>query len=191
MSKPKGGKKQISNILFIIFIALLLIPQTRRPIQVALNSIKVAIFSPSIIDDSEVEKLLTYNWELQNENGLKINFEDYKGEVVLINFWATWCPPCIAEMPSLDELYKDYNGKVKFLFVTNEDIATVQKFKKKKDFQFKMHSSLSSIPAQFETSSIPRTFILSKTGKIVVDETGAADWNSDRTRELLNRLLSE
>lgn len=191
MFKLKEGKKKWSNVFFVILIILIIIPQTRKPIQVALQSLKVAVLNPTVINDGDLETLATYNWVLRDENGVQFNFEEYKDHVVLINFWATWCPPCIAEMPSLDALNKDFKGRVKFLFVTNEEVATVQKFKLNKGFQFTMQSSVSKAPSQFETSSIPRTFVISKSGEIVVDETGAVNWNSKRIRELLDRLVSE
>ena len=109
----------------------------------------------------------------------------------MINFWATWCPPCIAEMPSLQALYDDYSDKVEFLFVTNEDFKTVDTFKKKKDFNFEVYNPVGTIPQSLQTSSIPRTFIINKKGEIVVDESGAVDWNSTTVRGQLDQLLSE
>ena len=108
-----------------------------------------------------------------------------------MNFWATWCPPCIAEMPSIQALYNDYNENVVFLFVTNDDFEIVNKFKTKKGFNFKVYQPINEVPENLMTRSIPRTFIINKAGEIVVDESGAVDWNSQKVRQQFDQLLSE
>ena len=75
-----------------------------------------------------------------------LNFNDTKGEVVLLNFWATWCPPCIAELPSMQKLYNDYKDKVRFVFVTNEDKATIEAFLAEKGYDLPIYTSVTAIP---------------------------------------------
>ncbi|HXJ99656.1 MAG TPA: TlpA disulfide reductase family protein [Gelidibacter sp.] len=184
----KISKSQRSNIIFIIVILLLLIPQTRQPIQVFLQK-GLAMISPSVIKEDKRIVLTDYDWQLVDENGRLYNFSEAKGKVVLVNFWATWCPPCIAEMPSMEKLYKDYKDDVVFLLVSNETQEVVSKFKQKNNYDFLVHASISPNPELLEVSSIPRTFILDQQGHIVIDKTGAADWNSDKVRKLLDDLL--
>ena len=104
MKKPKFT---LSNIIFVVVIALLIIPQTRQPIQIFLQK-GLAMISPSEISADKRENLESYdNWKLIDSNGNQYDFKQAQGKVVFINFWATWCPPCIAEMPSIDNLYAD------------------------------------------------------------------------------------
>ena len=110
-------------------------------------------------------------------------------KVVFISFWATWCAPCIAEMPSMLELYTDYKDRVEFVFVTNEDWQTVSEFYTKKGFDFPTYNQLTNTPKELENSSIPTTFILDKNKKIVVDKRGPANWNSSATRQIIDNLL--
>ena len=112
-------KSRRNNILFIIVIALLIISQTRQAIQVLLHK-GIALISPTAINQNQQIVLEHYDWKLIDENGVVFNFEEKKGKVVLVNFWVTWCPPCIAGMPSMQELYNDYNDKIEFVFVSNE-----------------------------------------------------------------------
>jgi thiol-disulfide isomerase/thioredoxin len=184
----KISKKQRNNIIFLIFLAILIIPQTRQPIQILLHK-GLALFSPSIIEEEKRISLNDYNWNLVDDNGNAYNFNEAKGKVVLINFWATWCPPCIAEMPSMEKLYHDYKDDVVFLFVSEEEQEVISKFKDKNDYDFIVYSSLTKHPKIFETRSIPRTYILDKVGNIAIDKSGAADWNSASVRELLDTLL--
>jgi thiol-disulfide isomerase/thioredoxin len=180
-----------SSIIFIVIIALMIIPQTRQPIQIFLQKGIAMVVKPSVIDASERLKLSSYDWKLQDINGEVFNFSSGEGKVVVINFWATWCPPCIAEMPSLDKLYQQYeaNDAVVFLFVSNEDTAVIRDFITEKGFRFNAFQSTTQYLKEFDVSSIPRTFIISKQGEIVIDKYGVADWNSDTVKETIDELL--
>ncbi|WP_296313296.1 TlpA family protein disulfide reductase [Winogradskyella sp. UBA3174] len=179
------------NILFLIIILVLIIPQTRQPIQVLLHKGLSYVSSSNIIEKEDRILVKDSNWQLKSDKNYIINFIDSKGKVVFVNFWATWCPPCIAEMPSIQELYSEYKDDVVFLFVTNEDFQIVEKFMTKKKFTFEVFNPINTIPNQLLTKSIPRTFIINKKGEIVVDESGALDWNSKTVRQQLDQLISE
>jgi len=186
----KVSKSQISNLIFLVVIAILIIPQTRKPIQVFLNK-GFALISPNIEKKENQKTLRTYEWQLKDENGNIFNFESVKGKVVFINFWATWCPPCIAEMPSIQNLHTDYKDKVEFLLVTNDPYSEINEFLSKNNYDFKILRPVTFNKSVFEVSTIPRTFLIDKTGKIIIDETGAANWNSDKVRLVIDNLLKE
>ena len=184
----KFSRSNIKNIIFFTIIGLLLIPQTRQPIQVLLHK-SLALFSPSTIDESKQEVIENYSWNLKNEEGTIYNFESTKGKVVLVNFWATWCPPCIAEMPSMQLLYDDYKDKIEFVFVSNEEFLVINEFVNKKEYTFDVYNPLTKYPEDFDVSSIPRTFLIDKNGRLVIDKTGAANWNSNAVRNQIDLLL--
>lgn len=186
----KSFKPKFKNIAFLIVIGLLLIPQTRQPIQVLLNK-GLALFSPSTIDESKQVVLSNYFWDLRDNNGKVFHFEDARGKIILVNFWATWCPPCIAEMPSLHDLYSTYKDKVEFVFVTNDERTVINKFLSKNDYTFKVYHPVNQYPDAFDVSSIPRTFLIDKKGRIIIDKTGAANWNSETVRKTIDALLKE
>jgi thiol-disulfide isomerase/thioredoxin len=186
----KISKSKRNNILFLIILTLLIIPQTRQPIQVFLHK-GLALFSPSSIINEKQVNIEAYNWKLNDANGNIFNFEAAQGKVVLVNFWATWCPPCIAEMPSMQKLYDDHQDKLVFLFVSNESSEVVNQFTANKNYSFHVYNSITAIPEILSTSSIPRTFLIDKKGNIVIDETGAANWNSDFVRNTIDNLLKE
>ena len=188
MTKKSSGKW--FNILLLVVLILLIIPQTRQPIQVGIHKV-LAMFGPSFNAEENAVTISNYNWILMSDSGETINFNEAKGKVVIINFWATWCPPCIAEMPSLNQLYQTYKDEVVILFVSNESEDTIQKFKSKYGYQFPVYRAMTQFPSEFDINSIPRTFVINKSGKIVVDKTGAANWFSDSFNERLNELIKE
>ncbi len=185
----KFKKKHLSNGIFIILILLLLIPQTRVPIQVFLQ--RLISFSPSVVSEENREKLSNYNWALRELDKETTTLESSKDKVVLINLWATWCPPCIAEMPSLQSLYDDYGDTVDFYFVSNEKKETLDRFLEKHSYTFPVYQALEAAPTQLNSNTLPTTYILSKSGIIVIDKKGVADWNSTKTRSILDDLLAE
>jgi len=128
----KQKKFTWQNVLFIVVILLLLIPQTRTPIQVALNKVKVAIFSPSAFAKADQQQLKPFTYSLTSLDGAPKEVSIGTGKVTFISYWATWCPPCIAELPSIEALYEDYGDKVEFLLITNENPEVVARFMAKK-----------------------------------------------------------
>ena len=114
-----------------------------------------------------------------------------QGKTVVIDVMATWCPPCIAEMPSIQNLYTDYKDKVEFLLVTNDPYSEINEFLDENNYDFKILRPVTFNTSVFDVSTIPRTFLIDKTGKIIIDETGAANWNSDKVRLVIDNLLKE
>lgn len=183
-------KVKFSNILFLVVIILLIVPTTRKPIQVFIHK-GLALISPSKVEESDQKTLSNYNWNLQGSDAAIYNFNKAKGHVVFINFWATWCPPCIAEMQSINQLYKDYSKDVVFLLVTSENEKKVSNFILKNNYDFNFYMPLSEEPDLLDTSSIPQTYVIDKSGNIVIEKNGAANWNSESVRNLLDDLLKK
>lgn len=182
------SKSQIKNFVFLIVIALLIIPQTRKPIQVFLQK-GIAMFGPSLESTDDLQRISNYNWLLKDEHQETYHFQSAKGKVILINFWATWCPPCIAEMPSMQKLYNDYKDRVEFLFVTSDDFTEINTFLNDHNYTFKVYQPASQYPEYFDITTIPRTFLINQSGQIIIDESRSANWNSDKVRNTIDNLL--
>jgi len=127
-----------------------------------------------------------YQLHLQDINGENVSLNDLKGQVIFINFWATWCPPCRAEMPEIQALYQEQKKDVVFLMVAlDKDFEKAKKFVQKKEFDFPIYQSVSSLPEEFKSRSIPATFVVSTDGKIVFRREGIADYNNVAFRKIL------
>jgi thiol-disulfide isomerase/thioredoxin len=187
----KKKKFSVSNILLLVFLALLLIPQTRTPIQVAVNKVKILVLSPSAMDEDEQTQLQPFNYKVKDLNGTSNVVEIGKGRVVFVSYWATWCPPCIAELPSIQKLYADYADKMDFMLLTNEDQAVVLLFLEKKGYKLPVYSPLIETPEALYETSIPTNYIIDAKGRIIVKETGASNWDSPKIRMLLDGLIAK
>lgn len=129
-------------------------------------------------------------WKLTTLGGKTVEFGEFKGKVIFINIWATWCMPCIIEMKSIQELYDSYKDEdVVFLIVSNESKSTVQKFYDKSDLTLPVYLTGITLPENFRTMGIPATFIVSREGKIVLEHMGAVDWNNESCRKFIRDLL--
>ncbi len=186
-------KKQLglSNILFAIFIILLIIPQTRTPIQVVINKVKLLVWSPSIEDEEDQIQIAPFGYALKNLEGSNETLEIGKGKITFISYWATWCPPCIAELPSIEGLYQDYGDKINFLLIANEKPEVVAPFMNKKNCKLPVYMAQMNPPQELAHKNIPTSFLIDAQGKIIIKETGSADWNSKKVRGLLDGLFSE
>ncbi len=184
----KNKKVSIKNILFLVIILLLIIPQTRQPIQVLLHK-GLALFAPSVESESNRVEVTSYNWKLVDLSGNTFNLNNTKNKVVLVNLWATWCPPCIAEMSSLQELSNDYKNKMDFVFVSSEKQTVLEQFLKNNNYSLDVYVPKTEAPETFDVRSIPRTFLIDQNGKIIIDKSGAANWNSEKVRATIDGLL--
>ena len=182
-------KKHGSNVLFGCFIILLIIPQTRMPIQVFLQ--RTISLSPSEILKEDRIVLKSYNWNLIDTTSKSLNLKQSKGSVILINYWATWCPPCIAEMPAMQNLYDLYGNQVDFYFITNDYPNKVSNYLKTENYKLPVYFQAGKSPVILESNSLPTTFLLSKEGEIVMKKVGAARWNASKVHHTIDKLLIE
>ena len=125
-------------------------------------------------------------------NGKTTTTAHLKGKVLFINFWASWCPPCRAEMPDLEKLYiklKD-DDRLVFLFINeDEDKNKAIEYLKKNYFTIPLYSLAGSVSNEIFSGSLPTTVVINKEGKIVLKHQGMARYNSEGFIRQLKDLL--
>jgi len=124
--------------------------------------------------------------------GENVSLSSYKGKVVILNFWATWCPPCRAEMPSMETLYKSFNGQgLEILAVDiGEDSPTVQKFVRSNGYTFPiLLDSSKKISSIYGIKAIPTTYIIDREGKIIGRVIGSIKWDNKKVITAIEALI--
>lgn len=119
---------------------------------------------------------------------------DYKGQVVILNIWATWCDPCRVEIPTLEKLYKEYGSKgLKLVAVSIDDYVgedSIRAFARNFGMTFEiLHDSTHAIERQYQATGYPETFVIGKEGTIRKKWIGPDDWTSLGNRALVAQLL--
>ena len=121
--------------------------------------------------------------------------DDYKGKVVLLNVWATWCEPCKVEMPSIEQLYRDFGGRgLKVVAVSIDDPgeeAKIRGFVREFGLTFDvLHDPSGKIQRKYQTTGVPETFVIGRDGVIRKKVIGAIRWDSPANRALVSQLLA-
>ncbi len=121
---------------------------------------------------------------------------NYRGEVVLLNIWATWCIPCRVEMPSMDSLHQALGPKGLKVVAVSVDNAgqeqAIRDFVQEYKLGFEvLHDESGSIQGIYRTTGVPETFVIDRKGVIRRKSIGAEDWNSEGNRKLMSMLLDE
>jgi cytochrome c biogenesis protein CcmG, thiol:disulfide interchange protein DsbE len=120
--------------------------------------------------------------------------DDYKGKVVLLNVWATWCEPCKVEMPSIEKLHREFGPAGLAVVAVSVDDAgmedRIRDFAKELGITFEiLHDPTRTTSGNYQITGYPETFVIGREGTIRKKVIGAADWSSDANRALLRELL--
>lgn len=137
---------------------------------------------------SKEEEMLTEKIRLKELNGEPIDLQQYKGKTIFINLWATWCGPCIKEMPSIERAKKAFtDGNIEFLIASNESIEEIEGFIKKRnlDLHYVQLENLEELNVQ----ALPTTFIINSAGELRFSETGYREWDTAENIELITKII--
>ncbi len=144
---------------------------------------------------AQARRLFPVDFMLPDLQGHTVRLSDLRGKVVLINFWATWCYPCRAEMPSMDTLYRDYRDQGFEILAISIDVkekAVVVAFVEEYRLSFPVLLDLRNVVGtRLQVGGIPTSYLLDKHGRIAGSEIGSKDWNCNKMRLRLEQLLAD
>lgn len=175
------------DFLFTALLISMMFPVSRRVVSSTI--IRYSLFQPRESEEVTFVSMEHLNWEVEDLEGSRIKMDQFFGRPVFLNFWATWCPPCIAEMPSIQRLYDIYGDEVAFVLASHEEAKVLSAFLNKKHYTMPVYVLRGTVPEVFYSRSIPATFLISPQGKIVMKKQGAAKWDGSRVKELLDRMI--
>jgi thiol-disulfide isomerase/thioredoxin len=180
-------------VIFIIITAIVFFNSDARTLLIR-GFMITGLFNAEVGTEtkkSDLNKSAPTGMTFRKEDGELLNLSENKGKVYFINFWATWCPPCRAEMPSINKLASKVENKDKISFImvdVDNKMDTSVKYMKKNSFNLQVYASVSPIPEQIFNGTLPTTVIIGPDGTIVFHHTGMANYNTTEMINLLNTL---
>ena len=130
-----------------------------------------------------------FNLKLMDRDGNVTSLEDLKGKVIFMNFWATWCPPCIAEMPSINKLYEEMGNEVAFVMLSfDQDFEKAKAYDKRKGYNLPIYAPASNMPALYNSNALPTTYVIDVKGNLALTHKGMANYNDSEFKEFLRSL---
>jgi len=187
-----GLRKYGWNILFVtVLLVFVLVPSAKALVLRGL--MEIGLFNPGVTATAK-------NSVAGGLSGIRfkdaqhkvVDLGDLKGKVIFLNFWATWCPPCQAEMPSVNKLYQQFKNDPNVVFILvdgDSDLVKAQQYMTRKKFDLPVYEVDSPIPEQLFKGSLPTTVVFDKAGRISYNEEGAANYNSKKFVEFMRQLI--
>ena len=134
---------------------------------------------------------IDYNFSMITSQGNPVSFGDFEGKVIFINVWASWCPPCVAEMPTIESLYSQVSDHEDIRFVmlsVDQERKNASDFMNNRGYSMPYQFPTSTMPNAFNSSVLPTTYVVSMDGQIVYKKEGIADYSSPAFRDWLIKL---
>jgi thiol-disulfide isomerase/thioredoxin len=177
-----------NGALIILFLAMIFVPSAKALLQQGL--MKIGFLSPHRTSAGPPLKT-TSGIKFRDTEGKVVDLGNLKGKIVFLNFWASWCPPCIAEIPAINKLYEKFKDDADVVFILADadgNLIKSQKFMDGKKFRLPIYAVASQIPEALYQGSLPTTVVFDKQGHIAYNEIGAANYGDPRFIEFINKL---
>jgi len=186
------NRKIITNFLFITaLLVLLFVPSAKAFLLQGL--MKIGLFKPATTEKPHAASLNLSAIKFKDAEGKVVDLASLKGKVVFLNFWATWCPPCLAEMPAVNKLYEQFktNPQVVFLLVDADgEFQRSQQYMDNKKYGLPVYAVASALPEALFKGSLPTTVVLDKSGNIVYHGEGAANYADKKFIAFIEKLIT-
>lgn len=189
--KKKKLKSRIINFVFYGLLLLILV-STNAKSWLLRGVLSTGLFTAKI-EKTNTRPSPAMPLTFTSEDGVK-STGNLRNKVVFINFWASWCPPCRAEMPSMNKMYlklKD-DPAVEFVFINLDDEELkAHRYLSENNFDIPYQKATGFIPTDLYSGTLPTTVVLDKNGVVVMNHSGMADYNSKKFLEQMAKLTGE
>lgn len=187
-------RKNGFTTLMVVFIGIMFVSPDAK--SFVLRQLMVTGFFNADIDLKKADKVAPTHtdFDFVDERGNIQSTSSLRCKVVFVNFWASWCPPCRAEFPSIEALYAQFkdNPDIFFLMINEDnDPAEGREYLDKENFSIPMYQSIGNVPTELYSGTLPTTLVLDKNGKMRFHHTGFANYASDKFVKQLEVLVGE
>jgi thiol-disulfide isomerase/thioredoxin len=148
------------------------------------------MFNPDVSFAEEKRIPANYDVNLVSLDGEPTSLADFKGKTIFMNMWATWCPPCLAEMPFIQNLYDEMgNESVAFVMISVDDTDdVVREFIRSKGYSLPVYRLAGPMPDPYTSNALPTTYVISPDGMLATVHAGMANYDSDEFKSFLRSL---
>ena len=184
--------RRLLNGLYAIVIIVLLVNPSAKAVLIR-GLMKIGLFQPDISSGSKPVSALSDIY-FEDNNGRQTSLYALRGKVVFINFWATWCPPCIAELPSINTLRHQLSANKNIVFLLVDADHNFNKsvpFMAGHQYNLPVYTATTAVPAVMLGNSIPTTVVIDRQGQMVFRQEGAADYTNLKFVAWLKGLAGE
>lgn len=190
LMQTKMTKKTIGNVLFVILILVVLFVPPVKAFMIQ-GLMEIGLFKPNVDAENLPNTPDLSEIKFKDAKGKVVNLNELKGKVVFINFWATWCPPCLAEMPSINKLHQQFKSDADVVFLmidADGDFPKAQTYMDKRSYQMPVYTFASELPRELFKGSLPTTIVFDKRGRISFNEVGAANYSNPKFIAFIKQL---
>lgn len=190
-NRIKLKKNTVVNIFLICFLLIVLFVPAAKAILIE-GLMEIGLFKPAVSNKPDPKAVDLSGIKFKNARGEVLSLADLKGKVIFLNFWATWCPPCRAEMPSISKFYRQFKeDDVVFIMVdADQDLKKSQAFMDKRKYPFSVYTFASDLPKSLFKGTLPTTVIFDKQGRIAMHGEGAANYSDQKFIDFIRVLLA-
>lgn len=174
-----------------LFLFLQFTPQGKQVLGLLQRGVlATGLIQPDIEFAEENDLPASYDVHLETLDGEPVSLESMRGKVIFMNLWATWCAPCIAEMPYIQSLYEDVASEdIVFVMISlDESAETALRFVERRNFSFPVYRPTAALPEPYSSRTIPTTYVISADEKVATVHTGMANVDTPEFRAFLRSL---
>ena len=185
-------KNSVNALFVIVFLVILVVPSAKALVMQGLMEIglfKPSVDTPKITPTADLSAI-----KFRDAKNNIVSLGDLGGKIIFLNFWATWYPPCLAEMPSVNKLHQQFGSDTDVVFLlvdADGNFKKAQAYMDRKKYKMPVYTFASELPKQIFNGSLPKTIVFDKKGRISYNGVGAVNYTDPKFITFIQALKAQ
>lgn len=176
------------NAVYLALLGTLFFTDVGQWVRIKMTSLTLSDPTNELGNIEEVKSVYDFPFQIMDADGDTFMLGERRGKPMFINFWASWCVPCLAEFSSLEE-FQTHFSDVEFMYISAESIEDFEQYVQKTPHELPFYRQMSKVPTQLRHGAIPASYLIDAEGNVIFQHIGAADWDDDETIFEIKALL--